>query len=360
MEPSRAAKNLGTATQADFFGTSVAGLGDIDGDGVPDLAVGVPADDSNVENSGAVHLLFLNQNGTAKNRKVIGNGIGGGPILSNDQFGNSLAALGDIDGNGVSDLAVGATHDDIPTPESDRGAVHLLLLNADGTVSGSKKIASGTGGGPFLRSRHFGQAVASFGDLDGDGLVDLAVSTTDSIEPLYLLFLESLDNNPVFTSPNTASAPENTTAVMTVTATDDDVPPRMLTYSIVFGTDQSKFSITPGGALSFVAPPNFEAPTDANSDNVYVVIVQADDGSGGTAIQAINVTVTPVNEHAPVFTLPDVVNVPENNTAVINLTTTDADLPPQPITFSIAGGADQSKFFVTSGGTLVLHFAARF
>jgi hypothetical protein len=147
---------------------------------------------------------------------------------------------------------------------------------------------------------------------------------------------------------------------MTVTATDDDVPPRMLSFSIVFGPDQDKFSITLGGALSFVAPPNFEMPTDANADNVYVVIVQADDGSGGTAIQTINVTVTPVNEHAPAFTLPDVVNVAENTTSVINLTATDADLPPQPVTFSIAGGADQAKFSLTPGGALSFKSPADF
>src|SRR5207249_3765800 len=100
------------------------------------------------------------------------------------------------------------------------------------------------------------------------------------------------DNIPVFISTNTANVPENTTAVKTVTASDADLPAQNVTFSIVGGADQSKFSITSGGVLSFVAPPDFDAPTDANGDNIYVVTVQASDGNGRTATQTINVTVT--------------------------------------------------------------------
>jgi hypothetical protein len=57
--------------------------------------------------------------------------------------------------------------------------------------------------------------------------------------------------------------------------------------------------------LSFVQPPDYEAPLDANGDNVYVVIVRASDGSL-TNIQAVLVTVTPLNENAPVFTSPGI------------------------------------------------------
>jgi Cadherin domain len=89
------------------------------------------------------------------------------------------------------------------------------------------------------------------------------------------------------------STPENTTSVLTVTATDADLPAQLLNFSIIGGADQSKFAITPAGALSFIAPPDFESPTDSNGDNVYVVIVQASDGNF-TSLQAILVTVTNV------------------------------------------------------------------
>ena len=128
-----------------------------------------------------------------------------------------------------------------------------------------------------------------------------------------------------------------------------------ISFSIVGGPDQARLTITPGGALSFVSPPNFEAPTDANGDNVYVVTVRATDSQGGSSTQTISVNVTPVNEHAPVPTSPDAVSVPENTTAVMTVTASDADLPPQPLVFSIVGGADQSRFNITPGGTLLFN-----
>ena len=52
----------------------------------------------------------------------------------------------------------------------------LLYLNADGTVKSSQKIASGLGGGPTLANGdNFGRSLVSIGDLDGDGVTDLAV-----------------------------------------------------------------------------------------------------------------------------------------------------------------------------------------
>jgi Cadherin domain/FG-GAP repeat len=250
----------------------------------------------------------------------------------------------------VSDLAIRA---------SGCGAVHVVFLNSDGTAKNSRKIANDTGGGPTLRNYdNFGSAVAALGDLDGDGVTELAVGAErddtggNSRGAAYVLFLNRANASPIFTSPAMATVAENTTAVVTVTATDIDAPPQTVTFSIVGGADQAKFSISSGGVLSFISPPDFETPTDADGDNVYVLMVQANDGNGGTATQTISVTVTPVNDNSPVFTSADAVNVAENTTAVMTVTATDADIPSQPLTFSLAGGADQSKFSITSTGML--------
>ena len=71
----------------------------------------------------------------------------------------------------------------------------------------------------------------------------------------------------------TASVDENSTAVTTVHASDAAVS-GPVTYSIAGGVDAAKFAINAQtGALTFVAAPNFEAPTDVGTNNVYDVIV---------------------------------------------------------------------------------------
>ncbi len=171
-----------TLANGDRFGASVASLGDLDGDGVTDLAIGAYLDATGGTGRGAVYVLLMNANGTVKSSQKIASGTGGGPTLANDDnFGSSLAALGDLDGDGVTDVAAGAFGDD--TDGSLRGAVHVLFMNANGTVKSSQKIASGTGGGPTLANGdRFGDSVARLGDLDGDGVTDLAVgaSTDDT------------------------------------------------------------------------------------------------------------------------------------------------------------------------------------
>lgn len=168
------------------------------------------------------------------------------------------------------------------------------------------------------------------------------------------------DNLPVFTSPATFNVAENTTAVGTTVATDADKPVQSLTFTISGGVDAGRFLMTPGGVLTFVAAPDVESPTDAGTNNVYNVQVTASDGNGGLTVQNIAVTVTPVNDNSPVFTSPVAFNVPENTTAVGATVATDADSPAQSISYSISGGADQSKFSLTSGGTLTFTSAPNF
>ena len=71
---------------------------------------------------------------------------------------------------------------------------------------------------------------------------------------------------------------ENATAVTDIDAIDEDAG-QTLTYSIVGGVDRNLFQIDAAGALSFIAAPNFEAPADADGDNVYDVVLQVSDGT---------------------------------------------------------------------------------
>jgi hypothetical protein len=180
----------------DNFGRSLASLGDLDGDGITDLAVGADRDDASGSNHGAVHVLFMNSDGTVKSTQKIAGLINGGPFLQNDdKFGTAVAPLGDINGDGVTDLAVGAREDD--TGGSEAGAVYLLTMNSDGTVASSQKIAHNLNGGPTLSlGDRFGGDVVSLGDLNGDGVSELAVGAwgddtggTDA-GAVHILFME--------------------------------------------------------------------------------------------------------------------------------------------------------------------------
>ena len=183
-------------SDADLFGCSVASLGDLDGDGVNDLAVGADGDDTGGSYRGAVHVLLMNVDGTVKSSLKLASGLNGGPTLGDgDRFGGAVASVGDVNGDGVTDLVVGARSDD--TGGSARGAAHVLFLSANGTVNSSVKLASGTNGVPTFGGVYFGSAVSAAGDLDGDGVTDLAVGAlgdnTNGVDrgAVHLLLLNS-------------------------------------------------------------------------------------------------------------------------------------------------------------------------
>ena len=152
------------------------------------------------------------------------------------------------------------------------------------------------------------------------------------------------------------SIAENTTSVTTVTADDPDSGDSV-TFSISGGADSGKFSIDQSsGALTFQSAPDYENPTDSDSNNTYIVTVQASDGHGGTDTQEITVTITDVNEgsgnHAPTITSNGggdtaSISMQENATNVTTVTATDPDTGDN-LTYSIVGGADSNHFTITS------------
>ncbi|WP_081235291.1 VCBS domain-containing protein [Pseudomonas fluorescens] len=203
-----------------------------------------------------------------------------------------------------------------------------------------------------------------------DSLTDtFTVLSADGTATAVTVTINGSNDSPTITSNGgdttaSVSVAENTTAVTTVVATDVDLPAQTLSYSIVGGADAAKFSIVSGtGALSFISAPNFEAPTDSGTNNVYDVIVRASDGTLFDD-QAIAVTVTGVNDNSPVITsngggATASVNVAENTTAVTTVTATDADLPAQTLSYSIlnTAGTDFSKFSISSSGVLTFNSA---
>ncbi len=190
---------LGTLDDSDYFGSSVSSIGDLDNDGIIDVAVGAAYDDDGGANHGAVWILFLNTDGTVKSYQKISNTEGGfsGTLDNGDYFGVSVSGIGDLDNDGVDDIAVGARNDD--DGGCNHGAVWILFLNADGTVKDYQKISDTEGNfsGILDFNDYFGSSVSSIGDLDNDGVEDLAVGAygdddggTD-IGAIWILFLNA-------------------------------------------------------------------------------------------------------------------------------------------------------------------------
>lgn len=160
--------------------------------------------------------------------------------------------------------------------------------------------------------------------------------------------------------------PDGNTAVTTVMATDIDLPPQTLTFSITGGADSGHFGIgSSTGVLTFNSPPVFTAPSDSNFDGVYIVEVTVDDDNGGADVQTIDVTVTGPNQD-PMITSDGGgatanLNQNENNAVVATITAADPDLPLQTLTYSVSGGADSALFSISaSSGVLTFDIAPDF
>ncbi len=167
----------GIPKAGDEFGHALA-VGDFDGDGYMDLAVGIPGDDrGTVLNSGSVTVLYGGHAGfsTAGVQWFDQGtpGIAGSPE-QNDKFGKVLAT-GDFNGDGFADLAVGVPTED--TTAADAGGVEVLYGSSSGlTPQGSQWIDQNapTIPGSAGDSYWFGNALAA-GDFDKDGYADLAI-----------------------------------------------------------------------------------------------------------------------------------------------------------------------------------------
>ena len=100
------------------------------------------------------------------------------------------------------------------------------------------------------------------------------------------------NNPPVIDGSTTSySVIENQTSAFTVSATDADGD--SLTYSVSGGDDGALFNISSVGVVTFIAAPDFELPSDANTDNAYLLTVSVTDG---TASASANFTVTVTND----------------------------------------------------------------
>ena len=182
---------------------------------------------------------------------------------------------------------------------------------------------------------------------DAAGAADIDVDDTIAVT----INLTNVNEAPeITTTATTADVPENSTAVLTLAASDEDASDTH-TWSVETADDGSFFEITQGGVLSFTDAPDFETKQDADTDNIYDVTVKVADAGALSDTHAISVTVTGVNEAPEITTTATTADVPENSTAVLTLAASDEDAS-DTHTWSVETTGDGSFFEITQAGVL--------
>ena len=166
----------------DINGLSVSGAGDVNGDGLADLITGSPS------GAGASYVVFGKANTTAVELSTVAAGTGGFAIVGatpSDVSGFSVSSAGDVNGDGLADLIVGA-------PLANKsyvvfGKTNTTTINL-GSLGVGGYVINGTGTYPDNQN---GFGVSGAGDVNGDGLADLILTThngPDGLGASYVVY----------------------------------------------------------------------------------------------------------------------------------------------------------------------------
>jgi hypothetical protein len=175
----------------DYAGGSVSAAGDVNGDGIDDLIVGAPRNDSGGPAAGAAYVVFGRTGGFASPVDLadIATGSGGFKIQGEnveDWAGYSVSAAGDVNGDRIDDLIVGAPLND--SGGTTAGAAYVVFgrIGGSATPLDLDTIAAGSGGFKIQSESayaHTGASVSAAGDVNGDGIDDLLVGARGEYQP---------------------------------------------------------------------------------------------------------------------------------------------------------------------------------
>ena len=281
-------------------------------------------------------------------------GTGQGGCFGND-FDNTYKLSGPgggTDWHDVDGLTTGGPVNQAPTLTNpgDKTVNELALLSF--TASATDPDAGQTLTFALGAGAPLGAAITSGGaftwtpsEAQGPGTYPVTITVTDNGTPplsdskTFNVTVNEVNQLPVVTNPGNKTVNELSLLSFTASATDADVPAQTLTFSLAAGAPAGA-AITAGGDFSWT-------PTEAQGPGDYPITINVSDGIG-TGSAAFSVHVNEVNQ-APVVTNPGNKTVNELALLSFTVTATDADLPAQTLTFSLAAGAPTGAA-ITAGG----------
>ncbi|MDB5334442.1 MAG: hypothetical protein JWN70_61 [Planctomycetaceae bacterium] len=177
------------AVNDDELGISVAGVGDVNGDTFDDVLIGADHADPNGQNSGASYVLFGKDASKSPFTSAISvasldgtNGFRINGAAGGDEAGVSVSRAGDVNGDGLADLLIGADRVDpvIRSNITDVGAAYVVFGSKTAFTSGTFNLSGLNGQNGFRLSgsadkAELGFSVSGIGDFNGDGLADVLV-----------------------------------------------------------------------------------------------------------------------------------------------------------------------------------------
>jgi len=165
----------------DFSGYSVSSAGDVNGDGIDDLIIGASGADPNGSSSGQSYVVFGNRSGfgSALNLSTLNgsNGFRINGIAADDRSGRSVSSAGDMNGDGIDDLLIGAPTAD---PNGGTSGQSYVVFGSRSGFGSALNLSTLNGSNGFringiAAGDYSGFAVSSAGDVNGDGVDDLII-----------------------------------------------------------------------------------------------------------------------------------------------------------------------------------------